>query len=97
MRLDSGLIGARSLDTYAVLDKMLVSLAKSILNNGCLNWLISVVVANSFLRVPKELIICWSEIKMFFRESGVSPVVRCRSPVDIGQLIVSDASVLTSV
>ena len=41
----------------------------------------------------EELVDHWEDVKIFFKESGTTPTPRGRTPVDLGQVIVSDTCI----
>ena len=98
---DAGMVGAHCLDPFAVLEFLLLRLDKAVHQP----WLLGLVEFRQCVRrrdIPfaslgvllEELVAHWEDVKLFFKESGSTLTLRGRTPVNLGQVIVSDTYIL---
>ena len=95
------MVGAHCLDPFAVLEFLLLRLDKAVHQP----WLLGLVEFRRCVQrwdipfaslgaVLEELVDHWEDVKLFFKESGSTATPRGRTPVDLGQVIVSDIYIL---
>ena len=97
----AGMVGAHCSEPFAVLEFLLLRLDKAVHQP----WLLGLVEFRQCVQrgeipfaslgaVLEELVDHWEEVRLFFKESGSTPTPRGRTPVDLGQVIVSDTYIL---
>ena len=98
---EAGMVGAHSLDPFAVLDFLVLQFNKAVYQP----WMLGLVELRQCVRkreipfsvlgaVLEELVDHWEDVKLVLKESGATAPPRGKTPVDLGQLIVSDSYVL---
>ena len=98
---EAGIVGAHCLDPFAVLEFLLLRFDKAIHQP----WLLGLVEFRQCVQrreipftasgaVLEELVEHWEDVRLFFKESGSTPTPRGKTPVDLGQVIVSDTYIL---
>ena len=98
---DAGLVGASSLDPFAVLEYLMLRLAKAIHQP----WLMGLLQFRRCIRrrevpfaslcaVLEELVEHWADIKLFLEESVTGPVPKGKAPLDMSRVVVTDSFVL---
>ena len=98
---DAGLVGASSLDPFAVLEYLMLRLAKAIHQP----WLMALpqfrrcirqreVPFASLCAVLEELVQHWADVKLFLEESIVGHVPKGKAPLDRSRVLVTDSLVL---
>ena len=95
------MVGGHSLDPFAVLDFLILQFNKAVHQP----WMLGLVEMRRCVRrrdIPfsflgaflVELVDHWEDRKLVFREDGTTTPLRGRTPIDLGQVIVSDSYVL---
>ena len=95
---DAGLVGASRLDPFAVLEYLMLRLAKAIHQP----WLMGLpqfrlcirqreVPFVSLCAVLEELVQHWADVKLFLEESIVGSVPNGRAPLDMNRVVVTDS------
>ena len=98
---DAGLVGASSLDPFAVLEYLMLRLVKAIHQA----WLMGLpqfcrcirqreVPFASLCAVLEELVQHWADVKLFPEESIVASVPKGRAPLNMSRVVVTDSLVL---
>ena len=98
---EAGMVGAHSLDPFAVLDFLVMSFSKAVHQP----WLLGLVEFRQCVQrrdipltalgaVLEELGNHWEDVTLFFKEIGTTPTPGGNTPVDLGQVIVSYTYVL---
>ena len=97
------MVRAHSLDPFGVLDYLVLRFSIAVHQP----WLLTLVTVEFRLCVQRwyipstalgalleEFVDFWEVFKLFFKESGTTPTPRGRTPVDLGQMVISDTYVL---